>query len=76
MSKVKKMKAIHNLAVHLDGDALAVVTMSKVKKMKAIHNDVLPILLEVEAVVTMSKVKKMKAIHNAHARAGCLLLLL
>ena len=38
MSKVRKMRAIHNPGV-VDGvEAQAVVTMSKVRKMRAIHN--------------------------------------
>ena len=42
MSKVKKMKAIHNAFGLLKMSRRAVVTMSKVKKMKAIHNDAPP----------------------------------
>ncbi len=38
MSKILKMKAIHNLLANLSLMALAVVTMSKILKMKAIHN--------------------------------------
>ena len=38
MSKVEKMKAIHNLRLMLRRLLHGVVTMSKVEKMKAIHN--------------------------------------
>ena len=38
MSKVVKMKAIHNFGFDIYEYADAVVTMSKVVKMKAIHN--------------------------------------
>ena len=38
MSKILKMKAIHNLGDVLGGIPHPVVTMSKILKMKAIHN--------------------------------------
>ncbi len=38
MSKILKMKAIHNGKDVLSGVGSAVVTMSKILKMKAIHN--------------------------------------
>ena len=38
MSKVLKMKAIHNYCIIRPKCNTAVVTMSKVLKMKAIHN--------------------------------------
>ena len=38
MSKIKKMKAIHNHALTVMAKTFDVVTMSKIKKMKAIHN--------------------------------------
>ena len=38
MSKIGKMKAIHNLQQTFQRMAFAVVTMSKIGKMKAIHN--------------------------------------
>ena len=38
MSKIEKLKAIHNVWLHLLEKALDVVTMSKIEKLKAIHN--------------------------------------
>ena len=38
MSKILKMKAIHNLVEEIHKAGQAVVTMSKILKMKAIHN--------------------------------------
>ena len=38
MSKILKMKAIHNILHQVDGLVKPVVTMSKILKMKAIHN--------------------------------------
>ena len=38
MSKIGKMKAIHNTTELLAGTDEDVVTMSKIGKMKAIHN--------------------------------------
>ena len=71
MSKILKMKAIHNCVFRCPKDFCAVVTMSKILKMKAIHN--LPRYSPnvCGAVVTMSKILKMKAIHNWHTRAFC-----
>ena len=40
MSKVLKMKAIHNMCMYATPLPGAVVTMSKVLKMKAIHNNI------------------------------------
>ena len=64
LSKIEKMKAIHN-----DGDPPClgqadVVTLSKIEKMKAIHNHYQPINNIISDVVTLSKIEKMKAIHN------------
>ena len=38
MSKIEKMKAIHNLRQIYVKNMIDVVTMSKIEKMKAIHN--------------------------------------
>ncbi len=38
MSKILKMKAIHNIVRSASYSSNAVVTMSKILKMKAIHN--------------------------------------
>ena len=64
MSKVGKMRAIHNRRSISRRRRSAVVTMSKVGKMRAIHNDGRLTLTHPVAVVTMSKVGKMRAIHN------------
>ena len=39
MSKIQKMKAIHNAAAAAVFALSTVVTMSKIQKMKAIHNE-------------------------------------
>ena len=45
MSKIGKMKAIHNQERRVSAGAPDVVTMSKIGKMKAIHNVVVPVSL-------------------------------
>ena len=40
MSKILKMKAIHNICSCVPSPISAVVTMSKILKMKAIHNGI------------------------------------
>ena len=40
LSKIEKMKAIHNKAVIVPVDEIDVVMLSKIEKMKAIHNSV------------------------------------
>ena len=39
LSKIGKMKAIHNEVVDHELEAATVVTLSKIGKMKAIHNN-------------------------------------
>ena len=58
MSKVRKMKAIHNVLQFGSSLFAAVATMSKVRKMKAIHNCPVYVRRDRVAVVTMSKVRK------------------
>ena len=38
MSKIEKMKAIHNTKKKYNAEVDDVVTLSKIEKMKAIHN--------------------------------------
>ncbi len=64
MSKIQKMKAIHNSFQTFAIASSTVVTMSKIQKMKAIHNHIKPRKTSKQTVVTMSKIQKMKAIHN------------
>ena len=69
LSKIEKMKAIHNksdLRMLKEAD---VVTLSKIEKMKAIHNRGLNTPELPGDVVTLSKIEKMKAIHNSHSSA-------
>ena len=69
LSKIGKMKAIHN-EVEVPLDVVdTVVTLSKIGKMKAIHNQWLSFLLLRLTVVTLSKIGKMKAIHNRASSA-------
>ena len=64
MSKVRKMRAIHNFGTLAEKEGNAVVAMSKVRKMRAIHNGERVEKHGLQAVVAMSKVRKMRAIHN------------
>ena len=64
LSKIEKMKAIHNLMLFFLKLYCDVVTLSKIEKMKAIHNTRICLMFHVIDVVTLSKIEKMKAIHN------------
>ena len=38
LSKIKNLKAIHNVGVPVRRDEIAVISLSKIKNLKAIHN--------------------------------------
>ncbi len=64
ISKIGKMKAIHNFKTEFNSSDRGVVSISKIGKMKAIHNSSILLYNTIEGVVSISKIGKMKAIHN------------
>ena len=64
-SKVKSLKAIHNIEANNPCLSSAVYNSSKVKSLKAIHNAIAFGVVPVLAVYNSSKVKSLKAIHNS-----------
>ena len=64
LSKIEKMKAIHNSSGFIYIIVTDVVTLSKIEKMKAIHNQKRSPSFKNSDVVTLSKIEKMKATHN------------
>ena len=64
LSKIQKMKAIHNCRLSHPAPRSDVVNLSKIQKMKAIHNGLTLSNARSHDVVNLSKIQKMKAIHN------------
>ena len=69
MSKIQKLRAIHNGLLKEVMDFLTVVTMSKIQKLRAIHNTVFVFKVNLYTVVTVSKIQKLRAIHNTRCPA-------
>ena len=70
LSKLRKMKAIHNCGLPVFTSNYGVVMLSKLRKMKAIHNHSLCRTTWLHGVVMLSKLRKMKAIHNHQEKPG------
>ena len=64
MSKIKNLKAIHNLALLFTDFLQAGFSVSKIKNLKAIHNHIVFVCLKLLAGFSVSKIKNLKAIHN------------
>ena len=64
VSKIKNLKAIHNISGVTKSDERAGFSVSKIKNLKAIHNvHIVQHLLQC-AGFSVSKIKNLKAIHN------------
>ena len=66
-SKIRIMKAIHNLKCWAAISRMVVLSESKIRIMKAIHNMRLNTSMTRSVVLSESKIRIMKAIHNIFA---------
>ena len=63
-SKIRIMKAIHNLTLVAAIILAVVLSESKIRIMKAIHNPTRSVSTVAPVVLSESKIRIMKAIHN------------
>ena len=64
VSKVRNLKAIHNMWSSRESDPVVVSAVSKVRNLKAIHNRTATYFPSISVVSAVSKVRNLKAIHN------------
>ena len=70
MSKIKNLKAIHNIDDSQMQEAFAGFSVSKIKNLKAIHNiDIVDDEIKI-AGFSVSKIKNLKAIHNPNVETS------